>query len=130
MSKRGRFFWEGFENRTYSNIWNILLALTRQPSLKNKHTSRHSIHTSPKRQAVSPLATSQKHCHGKCLSDDQTPDEPIICHTLRKPPCLPWGGSRYYRGHCYLTALINTFSDRANVWIILSVFLLPPKHAR
>ena len=51
--------------------------------------------TSPKRQAVSPPTTSQKHCHGKCLSDDQTLDESITCHTLSKPQCLPWGGSSY-----------------------------------
>lgn len=35
------------KNGTYSNIWNILLALTRQPSLKSKHTNRHSTHVLP-----------------------------------------------------------------------------------
>lgn len=36
------------KNGTSSNIWNIGLDLTRQPSLKSKHTNRHSIHIPPK----------------------------------------------------------------------------------
>lgn len=77
-------------------ICNILLDLTRQSLLKNKH-ARGTEHTfpPPQKTSISPLVTSQKHCHGKCQSDDQILDEPLICHALRKPLCLPWGGSSY-----------------------------------
>lgn len=39
---------KAWENGTYSDIWNILLDLTRQPSPQSKHTNRHSIRFPPK----------------------------------------------------------------------------------
>lgn len=93
MSKCNQVFWEGSENGKYSNIWNILLDLTRQPSLKNKHASRHDLHIPQNIVRITTLA-SEKHCHGKCQSDDETLAKLSFVRHLENH-CLPWGGSSF-----------------------------------
>lgn len=74
-------------------ICSILLDLTRQPSLKNKHANRHGMHRPPKDRRITTRYITE------ALSREMPirwPDPGGAHHlSLRKPLCLPWGGSSY-----------------------------------
>ena len=110
-------------------ICNILLDLTRQPLLKNKHARRHGTHIPPKRQAYHHWLHHRSIVTGNANQMTRSWVSPSFVTHLESH-CVFLGVAAVIKGEtATLWALINTFSDDENVRLIVSV-LLPLKYAR
>ena len=111
-------------------ICNILLDLTRQPLLKNKHAWRHGTHITPKRQAYHHWLHHRSIVTGNANQMTRSWMSPSFVTHLESH-CVFLGVAAVIKGEAAtLWALINTFLDDANIHVIVSVFLLPLKYAR